>query len=216
MDESRFDQTLKAFAAASGRRTALRALGGAAMALLAVIGLPDVGDARKKKVKNKKKKKCKGGTKKCGKKCIPATDCCTDADCDGGTCVDGTCQCLGGSKPCDGACIPEGGCCNASDCDDGNPCTQSVCNGNGTCSFPNKPDLSYCGGNNYCSGGVCATLPDCQSVFGPCGVHAHCCSNFCGPTGQPVGICTASNPGQPCRLPTDCVNSSCVGFVCTQ
>jgi hypothetical protein len=215
MDASRFDQLLKAFAGASGRRDALRSLSLAGLALLSTLGVSHEGNAKKKK-KGKKKKKCKGVTKKCGKTCIPSTSCCTNADCDGGICEVGTCQCLDGSKSCDGRCIPEERCCDAADCDDANPCTENICNNNGTCSHPKRPDLSDCGGGKACSGGVCATYPACLDIGLPCGAHSQCCGGFCAPT-QPIGTCGAlSDPGEPCHNSGLCVNSTCVGFVCTQ
>jgi hypothetical protein len=214
MDKSRFAQSLKAFADASDRRDALRSLSAGGMALLVALGWPESGDAKKKKRGNKKKK-CKGGAKKCGKRCIPATNCCTDADCDDGTCIAGSCQCPSGAKSCEGACIPEEHCCNAADCNDGNPCTEPICNGNGTCSYPKRPDFTECGGGKLCSGGICATSPNCLSFGIACVAHNQCCSNFCIPS-QPTGICNASVPGQPCLLQGHCASGTCVGFVCTQ
>jgi hypothetical protein len=214
MDVSRFDQSLNFLADAFGRRNALRSLGGAAIALLGAFSLPDGGDAKKKK--GNKKKKCKGGKKKCGKQCIPSTNCCTDADCDGGSCVDGTCECLGGSKPCDGVCIPEEHCCTESDCDDGNPCTRSICNGNGTCSHPKQPDLTPCEEGKNCSGGICATYPACLDGGTTCITHADCCSNFCVPHGEFFGFCDVSFPGDACHSSALCAGSTCVGWVCTQ
>jgi hypothetical protein len=215
MDESRFDHVLRTFAAVSGRRAALRLLSAAGMALVAGNGLASGGLTRKKKRK-KKKKTCKGDTRKCGKTCIPAANCCSDADCHGGSCVARTCQCLGGMKACNGACVPETHCCENADCDDGNPCTTQICNQDGTCSHPHRPDLSYCGGNNLCSGGVCAAYPGCLDPGMPCVTSNSCCGGLCFvPSGQALGTCiTFSDPGEPCHRSEFCLNSTCVGFVC--
>jgi hypothetical protein len=213
MDEFKFAQALKDLAAASDRRHALRSLGLVGMALLAGFGMSDDGEAKKKK-KGGGRKKCKGNTKKCGKKCIPSTNCCSNADCDGGACAAGTCQCLGGSKPCDGACIPEEQCCDNGDCDDGNSCTLGICNSDRNCSYPNKPDHSYCGGNNnQCSGGVCATPPNCTNI-GFCIHGSDCCSNVCEFVAGNFNCLPGSNPGQPCWYSDDCNTGTCVGFVC--
>lgn len=214
MDESRFDHVLRTLASVSGRRAALRLISAAAMALVAGNGLASGGLTGKKK--RKKKKKCKGNTRKCARKCIPAANCCSDADCRGGSCVAGTCQCLGGMKACNGACIPETRCCENADCDDGNPCTTQICNTDGTCSNPHRPDLSYCGSNNLCSGGVCAAYPGCLDPGMICVTSSSCCGGLCFiPPGQPFGTCISlSDPGEPCHRSEFCNNSTCVGFVC--
>lgn len=215
MAGSRFDQAAQACAGISGRRAALRSITAAGIALVAGPGLADSAVARKRR---KKKKKCKGGTKKCGKACVPIAACCSHEDCDGGSCVGGTCQCLAGVKACRGACIPEAHCCEDADCDDGNPCTAQICSNSGTCSNPHRPDLSYCGSNNLCSGGVCAAYPGCADIGMSCLTHANCCAGFCFvPPGEMLGTCMAkSDPGEPCHYSAYCNNSTCIGFVCTQ
>jgi hypothetical protein len=107
-----------------------------------------VGDDAEAKKKGKKKKKCKGNKKKCGKKCIPKTNCCSSADCGGGgaTCQGGTCLCPTGQNDCDGECIPEDDCCPA--CSDGAICDGGVC----VCAG----ESFSCGASECCEGEVCA------------------------------------------------------------
>jgi hypothetical protein len=121
MDDERFDAwTRRAFGVAAG---------GLAATILGLTATDDV-DAKKKK---RKKKKCKGGKKKCGKKCIPKSNCCTDADCGGGaTCQDGTCLCLAGERECEGTCIPEDVCCPGEACGENCSCRRTV-EGTGFC-----------------------------------------------------------------------------------
>jgi hypothetical protein len=132
MDGFRFDTLTRSLSIAGSRRRAL-------LGLAAALGLSPL-LAETKKRRKKKKKKCKGGTKKCGKKCIPASACCTDVACGtGGACVDGDCLCLNGFKTCDDACIPDEACCTDADCPN-----EGVCN-SGTCVAP------FCAGHNVCA-----------------------------------------------------------------
>jgi hypothetical protein len=90
MDASRFDFLTRSLAAHS-RRHVSRALAGLGFAgmLGAASALPAVAGKRRKR-------KCKGNTKKCGKRCIPRANCCSDKGCDsslGLICVDGQCVC---------------------------------------------------------------------------------------------------------------------------
>lgn len=65
------------------RRGAMRFLGGAGLAAaLGLTGLPEIGEARRKRGKNKKNKKCKQE----GKKCQRNKDCCDDLKCKDGRC----------------------------------------------------------------------------------------------------------------------------------
>src|SRR5688572_4970879 len=123
MDAGQFDALT---ARMSGHLTRRRSLG-----LLGILGVTTtsvVHDADAKKRKKKKKKKCKGGTKKCGKACIAANACCSNADCGfQGACESGVCDCKSGARICQGTCIPEGQCCSNQDC--ANVIGQSCVNG---------------------------------------------------------------------------------------
>lgn len=92
MDATRFDAFVRSLTGGVTRRGLSRALAGlgAIGGLSALLGS---GEAEAKK-KRKKKKKCKG-KRKCGKKCVPKSGCCTDADCGSGgkVCVGNVCTC---------------------------------------------------------------------------------------------------------------------------
>lgn len=95
MDTKRFDVLTRSLTTRS-RRHFSRALAGLTLAG-GVGSMLRQGDAEARKKRNKKKKNCKGATKKCGKRCIPEADCCTDAECNptdlGLICVEGACIC---------------------------------------------------------------------------------------------------------------------------
>jgi hypothetical protein len=93
MDATLFDRLTRGLMAAPSRRRVLCGLG--------ALAVPGLADARKKRKKHKKK--CKGGKKKCGKKCIPQANCCLPGDC----AADELCS---------------GGVCVALDCGAGGPC----------------------------------------------------------------------------------------------
>jgi hypothetical protein len=93
------------------RRTLLGAIAGStAASLVPALALP--GSAKKKKKKKGKgkkqnKKKCKGGTRPCGKRCIPKDQCCKHTDCDicsHELCENGRCGCTGGRIRSNGVC----------------------------------------------------------------------------------------------------------------
>ena len=147
MDARQLDDLARDIGSRLPRRSMLGALGGLAT-LLAAPQLQS--DARKKK-----KKKCKGGKKKCGKTCIPADQCCTSADCGArGNCVNGSCVCPTGQKACNGGCIPQASCCQNTDCGLDQTCS------NGTCTCPDNQ--TKCGA--VClEPGLCCADRDCPA-----------------------------------------------------
>src|SRR5262245_1759405 len=44
-----------------------------------------------------------------------------------------------------------------------------------------QPDLTNCGGGQQCSGGVCATQPNCGVAPDGCASPLECCGNVCDP-----------------------------------
>jgi hypothetical protein len=168
MDAERFDAVARALTDSTSRRTALGlSLGG----LLGGVGLLGIEAKRKKR---KKKKKCKGGTKKCGKRCIAADGCCTDAECVGGA----TCQ--------SNACVCPTECCVDADCPaavNGTVCRAEACRGVcGTAPHPN----------------TCFEPP---SI---CTSNEQCCNDDCALGQDGVKRCTPSQLGEPCLARTYC------------
>jgi hypothetical protein len=118
VEETRFDAMTRLIAQLTSRRSAVQALGvaGIGPALGTLLLSPADIEAKKRHKKHKKhKKKCKGGKKKCGKKCIPLN---TNVNC--GRCGN---RCEGAETCQDGVCCAQPLCrgeCRA-ECPDPNP-----------------------------------------------------------------------------------------------
>lgn len=186
VDGSRFDEVVRLLGSGGSRRPLL----GAGLAALTAAGLsvaqPYDSEGKGKKGK-KKKKKCKRNTKKCGKKCIPADQCCTSADCgNGGQCTGGKCSCPTGQKSCNGGCISQSACCTTSDCGSAQTCVSGAC----TCPLETKvcgteclpPEVCCslkCPGEQTCVDGFC----ECESFLerpcpdGSCVSGIDCCDD---------------------------------------
>jgi hypothetical protein len=193
MDSDRFDQLARALSVSPPRRSILGlALAGGTGFLL---GFADVGAKKKHK---HKKKKCKSGTKKCGKKCIGVTNCCSAADCGtSGACSGGACICATGFKSCQGTCIADDACC-ASDCGPCESCQGSSC-------------VYACQDDQECVSGQCECTPN--SCDGCC--DGSNCRNgtshaLCGNDGA---ICDACAGNEECQSGS-CVCSCPTGSVC--
>lgn len=96
MDAQRLDDLARLLSARLPRRTPLVAIG---LVAFGAITRPDRDAVAKKK---KRRKKCKSGTKKCGKKCIPNNECC--GGCGNKVCCDGICADLATDPSNCGAC----------------------------------------------------------------------------------------------------------------
>jgi hypothetical protein len=242
MDADRFDALSRMVSTAGSRRRAVAtALGGA----LILLSLAHPDDAAVKKrcppCKKRKKGKCKKkpdgsncpggicrrgvcqpgdlcpGQRLCDGECIPATQCCTKADCPAGSlCCNGVCS---GSKLEAGQnCFLSEDCCSnycqrsmnfndvrcAATCRGGLCSQESHCCRGEPCLPVASAGFSFCGG--------CA-----ESGYG-CESAAGCCYSAC--TGNPPGspdenqkLC-ASYPGGPCAKNVDC-RSCNYGAVCT-
>lgn len=93
LDGNTIDAVARAMHSGTPRRGALGLLFGGA---LAAMDLPDSAAKKGKKKGGGKKKKCGKGKKLCGSQCIPAGNCCTDADCNycaREICQEGVCNC---------------------------------------------------------------------------------------------------------------------------
>lgn len=114
MDDFDFDALARSLGTAGSRRLALTGLIGSTLGLGLGAASTERAEARKKKCppcKKRKKGKCRATKPKkrpCGGKCIPANQCCTDAECgERRLCVDGACvigqgTCVTGADFCDG------------------------------------------------------------------------------------------------------------------
>jgi hypothetical protein len=187
MDARHLDDLAREIGSQVPRRSVLGALGG----LAALLAAPKLGaDAKKKK------KKCKGGKKKCGKKCIAADQCCTSADCGArGNCVGGACVCPTGQKPCNGGCIPQASRCQNSECGASQTCT------NGTCTCPGNQ--TKCGAaciesGLCCPSGECPAGQSCEDETCWCNAadgiwcDARCCDASKGE------VCTSNAASSTC------------------
>lgn len=181
------------------RRAGRRALLGAALAL-GSAALSHAGLARTRK----RKRKCKRPRVKCGKRCLAAGSCCTNADCaaiGGQVCVASRCECPSGERvsgsACTRLCAPACGECQT--CDDGvcvNAPEQSACVDGGFCrQGVCKPDRSFgCATpQNACLSGSGVTCPDSTTTDAKCFVDADG-DFFCG-----VGLCATVTTDAECQ-----------------
>lgn len=136
------------------------------------IGLAE-SEARKRKKKHKNKKTCKGGTRKCGKKCIPSTSCCSAVDCDDG------------SACTTHACNPDGVCSAVSrpdltDCGSGKKCSGGECASPPTCRGTGDPCIlpADCCGDCTTFQGMGSCTPG-EDPNQPCHVSGDCDSGTC-------------------------------------
>lgn len=184
MERDHFDQLTRLIATTASRR--------AIFGLASALGLSPL-FAEAKKRRKKKRKKCKGGTRKCGKRCIPATGCCRDSEC-------------GADERCEGdACVCALECCNDAACGTGNLCLAGACvTGQGTC--PTGADIcqglsSDCGATGLGCTCVtkatgetrCASTTVSGSTCGDC-AEDFACTNAYGPD----AFCALGGPGACC------------------
>lgn len=171
MDGNHFGGIVRA--TMQSRRTAF---GGAIAAVVAVVGHAE-GEAKKRK------KRCKSPKVKCGKKCLRAGSCCTDADC-------GTCQTCSG-KQCvvapSGSACGVGGECNGAACirEGSFGCTaaRDFCAGEVVTACPGSrtPDATCFIQDDtaLCAVGDCfiaATDEECEAELGPGAILIPCAS----------------------------------------
>jgi hypothetical protein len=131
VDNHQFDAVIRSLGVIS-RRTTINGLLATGMATtLHCLGSENAA-ARKKR---RRRKRCKGNTKRCGRKCIPRANCCNDGDCSEVTvCQGGACVCsVAGQAVCGEVCIDVSG--DAANCGDCNfACASGECvNGACTC-----------------------------------------------------------------------------------
>ena len=195
MHDAAFDQAMREGLRSVPRR---RLLGLAAGLLALVRGGPDVRAKRKRK-----KRRCKPPRIKCGKKCLAAGACCTNADCSavtGQVCVANTCRCPGGQ-------VVAGGECAA-------PCSP-VCDVCQRCDDGTCVDLAEgaaCANGGVCRGNICK--PDrsfgCTVAQNACatGAALNCPNNSANNT-----FCFVDLDGDPVCAKVKCTNDA-TGAVC--
>jgi hypothetical protein len=171
MDQDRFDAFVLSLDTGVPRRSALIGTLGTGLAgLLTRLGVETA------ESKKKKRKKCKGGKKKCGKKCILKTECCGGCD-EGETCCDGTCRDLATDVANCGACgnacataeCVHGSCActGEDDCPDICSCRSSV-EGGSTC-IAKPPETVECDDDDDCPlGAICFDTGESQICTGVC------------------------------------------------
>ena len=148
MDQQQFEGLSRRVGQAVGRRSVLHAL----LLAIGVRGALSGGsDEAAGKRKRKKRKPCKAPRIQCGKSCLPAGRCCTDAQCTqvtGQRCAGNTCRCPSGQVVADNACEApcNPACAECQRCDDG-VCVDladgAACTGGGVCRDKVcKPDRS--------------------------------------------------------------------------
>ena len=251
MDDRRFDLLAQRLAAGLDRRTLTAALGAA----LAGVGVAAAGEAAGAKGKGRrgrgkhgghgghrdhgdggaggqgvapaKKKKCKNGTTKCGKKCRDLTSdsancgACGHACGSGEGCVGGACAggCGAGQTRCGGNCVDtltdEGNCGSCGHaCGGGETCV------GGSCGVSCGSGLQYCAVSGTCissAGHPCCRNEDCgplgQSSFGwQCNTTTHQCTckverfGVCRVNADGGALCGDCCPGAaPCPGNKQCV-----------
>jgi hypothetical protein len=179
MEDQQFDDLVRIVS--RSRRTLLGLSTALWLGLGAALGLaPLTADARKRKKKKKKNKKCRGNTKKCGKRCIPQTSCCASADCGpNNVCVNNQCQCAPGLRPCNGTCISQEKCCGDAECGGDLVCI------NNACACPEDvpvqcPEQACVSGAECCISAQCFGEQDtCVDGFCVCPEDTISCLNLC-------------------------------------
>jgi hypothetical protein len=231
MEDSQFDAVTRSFALPSRRR--LFGTLTAALAALLGPGTPNLVSGKRKKRRKKRKRSspvvsppasppgCGAGLRACPARggCIPAAQCCTDADCaPWGTCTmaTGTCDCTNPvvDKTCDGAPGVCAQCCSDDDCGGDAVCRDRACRcpeAEGACGCygdgTNPEPVVFCGTGMTCA---CFVAPATPPGSDPrrCGVIE---LMNCAECTSPLFVC--ADPSEFCAL---CVPSSpASGGTCT-
>lgn len=210
MEHTRFDAVTRRLGTRLPRRGLLGLL--AALTVAGVTGVPEEGAA-----KHKHRKKCPTGQKKCSPgKGQPCVGCCSDTDCGGNACVDGTCaDCPRGQRVCRGGCIAADGCCADAECIGGRVCAEGRCD----CRASERLCQGTCIPRDACCGNVCPPPTTCTpSNCGGCCDGITCrpgnTPTFCGLAGV---TCTPCQDGETCRAGACvCATECCRDADCTE
>jgi hypothetical protein len=185
MDADRFDTIIRALGAPTSTRRRI-AIGGMLGTGLASLGPRFGGEDSGAR---KKKKRCRGGKKRCRQGCIPKEDCCTDGDCGlDERCTAGVCE----------PCLGQGTVCN-----DDDECCTGICD-----TYTNKCQQVRveCTGDNQCPGGQC-----CDVFSEPQCLYVTATQGACVPDGEPNASCGYVVCGDKCSDITDGTYEFC-GF----
>jgi hypothetical protein len=213
----RFDALTRTLINADSRRGALRSLLAGTLGLLGWADAQDAPAKKCKKIKNKAKRKkclarakgitagpqpgCPDGTRSCNGACIPAANCCTNADCGAQVCdADGVCRTCTGDAECGtgrkccvtfgiAACIATSECCTSADC----AATEECC--------PGSPRVC-----KVATGQICTSAEECCQT----GLASRVCDPQTGKTGTRCGV----PPGGVCGANSVCCNIVCAGGRC--
>jgi hypothetical protein len=170
---------------------------------------------------------CDPGYHSAGTDCVADGSACDGVDCSGhGLCGITSagmvlCACFPGYRN-DGptACVPDptsGNCGIDADCEDDNPCTDDICEPEGSCRNPfNKASCNdgfFCTVEDTCDGaGSCVGAPrDCEAERGPCVQDAACDEQLDLCTGLPVADGTRCDDGNSCTEGDVCLGGECGG-----
>jgi hypothetical protein len=150
VDDVTFDQLTRSLT--QPRRVVVNALAAAGLAIFSRLGSDDDAQAKKK---HKKRKKCKGGTTRCGKKA------CCRAD---QNCVNGKCQ---DKKDEAGNCLSD------DDCAPGQTCKGGLC----VEVVPGCGDVGDCDAGEVCINGSCVVIAGtCDAAADHCAVNESLCN----------------------------------------
>ncbi len=216
MDAGRFDDLLRSLFASPTRRGIGRTLAGLTLGgMLGKSALAEV-EARKKR----RKKKCKGGKKKCGKKCrdlqtdpLHCGSCGNRCD-DDMVCRDGDCLCPEGETECGETCCPSGQNCVDGQCEADLCPPQLVCplgqacvDGDCTCPIaacaaaidPTNDEFEDCfcaatvEGEQRCFANIaCSSDPPACTTSSECGTGSACQASSCSSQDLCIPLCDLS------------------------
>lgn len=226
MDDQRFDAFTRTVAAATTRRTVLRAIAGAfGGGALVSIGRNHEAAAQTCQGASEQ---CGGGFECCspnlcdfggcfgpvlcaesdfgqpGAECTTSDDCCGYLECAEGTCQQ-TCQFLGET------CADSAECCEGTGVGCGKEGTCTLCAGDGdVCAGDGE-----CCDDLTCQSGTCQSPVACAADGEDCGEDGDCCDDLiCGDDSLCVASAVCAGEGEDCGADENCCDGICCGGAC--
>lgn len=206
MDAHRFDELLRVLSRRPSRRGIARTL--AAITLAGMFGTPGLAEVQAKR--KRKKKKCKGGKKKCGKRCCAVGDACLGGSCCPAAQACGAVCCTVGDACIANACCPVDGACGAACCASGEACLGGSC-----CPAERACGTVCCPAGQRCGAPGSGT---CVAGQGTCAAGASSCGsdNFIFCNGQATCVCVRATDGTTrCATPIEGITESDCGLCTT-